>query len=132
VSLRGGFAAGFFDKNGTKDIALVDATGLAVFPNTTSTANDPCAYPTATGLHNCLPANGGSGTSPVHVLDSYKASAQPALRIELWVDGHKVFQEYGDLLNRYVTMAPGTHQLSVVGVDGTGKYVKSNTTFTVK
>jgi hypothetical protein len=132
VSLRGGFAAGFFDQNGTKDVAVVDANGLAVFLNTTATTKDPCPYPTSTGLHNCSPANGGSGPSPVHILDSFKASAQPALRIEFWVDGHKVFQEYGDLLNTYVSMAAGTHQLSVVGVDATGKYIKSNTTYTVK
>jgi hypothetical protein len=131
VSPRGGFAAGFFDKNGTKDIALVDANGLAIFLNATPTAGDPCAYPTGTGLHDCLPHSGGSGASPVHVLDSYKASAQSAQRIEFWVDGEKVFQEYADLLNTSATLSVGTHQLSVVGVDATGEYVKSNTTYTV-
>jgi FG-GAP-like repeat len=132
ASPRGGFAAGFIDQNGTKDIAMIDPTGLAIFLNTTATTKDPCAYPTNTGIHNCGPLNGSSGPARVHVLDAYKASAQPALRIEFWADGHKLFQEYSDLLNTYVTLTAGTHQLSVVGVDATGKYVKSNTTYTVK
>lgn len=42
-----------------------------------------------------------------------------------------MFQEYSDLLNIYVTLSSGAHQLSVVGVDATGKYIKSNTTYTV-
>jgi hypothetical protein len=132
ASPRGGFAAGFIDKNGTKDIAEIDPAGLAVFLNTTTTTKDPCSYPIATGIHNCGPANGSSGLAKVHILDSYKALAQPALRIEFWADGHKLFQEYSDRLDTYVTLAKGAHQLSVVGVDATGKYVKSNTTYTVK
>jgi len=131
ASPRGGFGAGFLDLNGTKDVALIDSTSLAIFLNTTATTQDPCAYPAKSGIHNCSPRNGGSGPAKIHVLDAYKASAQPAQRIEFWVDGKKVFQEYADLLNTYVTLSSGTHQLSVVGVDATGKYVKSNTTYTV-
>jgi hypothetical protein len=132
VSPRGGFAAGFIDQNGTKDIALVDATGLAIFLNTTSTSKDPCSYTATTGLHNCGPANGSSGPATIHVLDSYRSSVQPASRIEFWVDGKKLFQEYEDLLNTNVTLSAGSHQLSVVGVDATGKYIKSNTTYTAQ
>ncbi|HUA15785.1 MAG TPA: VCBS repeat-containing protein [Verrucomicrobiae bacterium] len=132
VSLRGGFAAGFLNADGTRDVALIDGTSLAVFLNTTSTAKDPCAYPSGTGLHNCGPRNGGSGPASIQVLDAYKASAQPALRIEFWADGHKLFQEYGDLLNTTWTLSAGTHHLSVVGVDATGKYIKSNTTYTAE
>jgi hypothetical protein len=132
ASPRGGFAAGFVNQNGTKDIAMIDPTSLAIFLNTTATTKDPCSYPTKTGIHNCGPANGSSGPAKVHILDSYRASAQPALRIEFWSDGHKLFQEYSDRLDTYVTLATGTHQLSVVGVDATGKYIKSNTTYTVK
>ncbi|HEY1946600.1 MAG TPA: VCBS repeat-containing protein [Bryobacteraceae bacterium] len=132
VSPRGGFAAGFIDQNGTKDIALVDTTGLAIFLNTTSTAKDPCSYLTTVGIHNCGPANGSSGAATIHVLDSYRSSVQPAARIEFWADGKKLFQEYQDFLSTYVTLSKGTHQLSVVGVDATGKYIKSNTTYTVQ
>jgi hypothetical protein len=130
-SPRGGFAAAFFDKDGKRDIALDDATGLAQFLNTTATTNDPCTYLTGVGLHRCLPAANGSGRSPVRVLATYKAAVQPAQRIEFWADGKKLFQEYGDLLKVSVPLAVGTHQLSVVGVDATGKYVKSNITYTV-
>ncbi len=128
---EGGFAAGFIDKNGTKDIALVDSTALAIFTNTTATSKDPCTYPATPGLHNCGPKNGSSGGATIHVLDAYRAAVQPAQRIEFWVDGKKLFQEYEDLLNTTVTLSAGTHNLSVVGVDATGKYIKSNTTYTV-
>ncbi len=84
------------------------------------------------GLHNCGPANGSSGLATIHMRDSYRASIQPAQRIAFWVDGKKLFQEYQDLLNANVTLSVGTRQLSVVGVDATGKYIKSNTTYTVK
>lgn len=131
VSPRGGFAAAFFDKNGKRDVALVDATGLSVFLNTTGTSGDPCTFPAGIGLHRCLPAGGGSGTSPVHVLATYKAAAQPVLRIEVWVDGKKVFQDYSDVVNTSVSLAPGKHQFSIVGVDATGKFVKANSTYTV-
>ena len=131
VSPRFGFAAAFFDQNGTRDVALDDNKGLSVFLNNTSTSGDPCAYDSGTGLHRCLPASNASGPSPVPFLAAYKAAIQPAQRIEVWADGKKVFQEYGDLLNTSVSLAVGTHQLSVVGVDATGKPVKSNTTYTV-
>jgi hypothetical protein len=36
----------------------------------------------------------------------------------------------GDLLNKYATMAVGTHLLSVVGMDVRGKYMKSNRVYT--
>lgn len=131
VSPRGGFAGAFFDQNGTRDVALDDDKGLSVFLNTTSTSGDPCTYINGTGLHRCLPASNASGPSPVHFLAAYKAAIQPAQRIEVWADGKKLFQEYGDLLNIFVPLAAGTHQLSVVGVDATGKPVKSNSTYTV-
>ncbi len=126
VSPRGGFASAFLDKNGTRDVTLDDANGLSVFLNTTSTTGDPCAYVSGSGLHTCLPANNGSGTSPVHFLATYKAAIQPAQRIEVWADGKKAFQDYGDLLNTSLTLSPGTHQLVFVGVDATGNYVKSS------
>ena len=129
---EGGFAAGFIDANPTKDIALVDSTSLAIYLNTTPYAKDPCAYTAKPGLHNCGPKNGSTGGATIHVLDAYKAAVQPAQRIEFWVDGKKVFQDYQDLLNTYVTLSVGTHQLSVVGIDATGKYIKSNTTYTVQ
>ena len=60
------------------------------------------------------------------------ALVQPAQRIELCVAGNKLLHEYQDLLNTNVTRSVGTHLLSVVGVDAAGKYIKSNTTYTVK
>ena len=131
ASPEGGFATGFIDTNPTKDIALVDSTSFAIYLNTTAYAKDPCAYPTKPGLHNCGPKNGSSGPATIRVLDAYKASVQPAQQIEFWVDGKKVFQEYGDLLSTTVTLSSGEHALSVVGVDATGEYIKSNTTYTV-
>ncbi len=131
ASERGGFAAAFFDQNGTRDVAMTDTSGLSVFLNTTSTSKDPCPYLTGTGLNVCLPAKSGTGPSPVQVLASYKAAVQPAQRIEVWADGKKLFQEYGDLLNNSVALSTGTHSISVVGVDATGKYVTTNETYTV-
>ena len=132
VSPRGSFAAAFFNKNGKRDVALDDATELSLFFNTTGTTGDPCTYLAGIGLHRCLPVSNGSGPSPVRVVAAYKAAVQPALRIEVWVDGKKRFQDYRDVVNTSISLAAGIHQFSIVGVDATGKYVKSNSTYNVK
>jgi acetolactate synthase regulatory subunit len=51
----------------------------------------------------------GSGNSPVGIK-----------RVELWVDGHKVFQTLNDQLQKTLTLSQGTHQITIVAVD---KYI---------
>ena len=44
-------AAGFLDKNGSRDLVVPTGTETQVWLNSTSTAADPCAYPTSGGIH---------------------------------------------------------------------------------
>ena len=53
--------------------------------------------------------------------------------LELWIDGQKIGNYPGAEMNASVSVAAGTHQATVVEVDSTFHYVKSNpVTFTVK
>jgi hypothetical protein len=131
TQIQAGIVAGFFDTKGTKDIAVPDINNaFEVFLNNGVT-NPLCAYDDIPGVKVCMPASGSTVFSPVRVLASYHAQRQQANRIEVWIDGNKMFQEFNDFLNHSFSVAAGTHSLSVVGVDAAGKYVKSNSAFTV-
>jgi hypothetical protein len=45
--------------------------------------------------------------------------------MQVWLDGRKVAQSYGNLFDRPVTASSGTHRLVVVELDTTGAYLKS-------
>jgi hypothetical protein len=83
-------------------------------------------YKNCTGLGSaslaakiCTPLNNASVTSPVLV----RAAGNSPLgvkRLEIWVDGVKVYQKLSDQLAKRITLSPGTHRVTVVAVD---KYV---------
>jgi hypothetical protein len=124
-------AAGFLDHSGSTDIVLMENGDFIPFLNKTTTAHDPCPYPTGPGINFCLPANGATAGSPVNFVGSFHAPTQPANRIELWIDGKKKFQVFGDLISTSMQVSPGTHTATLVGVSATGRFIKSNHSFTV-
>lgn len=104
-------------------------SGWQAFINTTSFTN--CANPGSANLavHICKPANNATLSSPVLVTAGGNSPAG-VMRMEVWVDGVKRTQNWSDQIARNVTLASGTHQITVVAVDrykGVGK-----TTVTVK
>jgi hypothetical protein len=127
--------AGFFTLSGDKDVVMnsaYSATSLSDFFNLTSRSADPCPYPTAIGVKFCSPANGATTSSKtVRFRASAHAATQPANRIELWVDGHKKFQAFNDLLDHTLTLTSGTHTVSAIEVDAAGGIIKSPITIHV-
>lgn len=122
-------ASGFLDANGTKDIIRLRGSAITTYMNQTPFP-DSCRYPTEADLMLCTPANGGvGGSSHVRVKARYHALAYPANRMEVWLDGQKKFQIFGDTLDFTVPMNSGNHTLTVVGVDVTGQLVKKHTSF---
>jgi len=124
-------AAGFTNHDGSTDIFLVENGDFIPFLNHTSTAQDPCPYPADPGINFCLPASAGSVTSPVHFVGSFHTQTQPANRIELWIDGQKQFQVFGDRIDTSVPVSTGVHIATLVGVSATGQFIKSTRSFTV-
>jgi hypothetical protein len=126
-----GLVSGFFTGDNKKDlIAAANRAGMWWLTNTTSPWADTCSYPTTVAIHFCSPG-GSSGTS-VHVIASSHTRVQPLLRMELWVDGHKRSQVTNDRLDTRVTLPVGTHSITVVSVDATGRYIKSSRSVTVQ
>jgi hypothetical protein len=123
-------AAGFLDKNGTRDLVVPVGTETQVWMNSTSNSADPCAYPTAGGVHVCAPsANVPSGT--VHFLASARTNTQPLNRIELWIDGHKKAQVFTDRLQINLPVPNGKHTAAFFEVGASGLHIQKNLTFTV-
>ena len=123
-------AAGFLDKNSSRDLVVPLGTELQVWLNSTGTAADPCAYPTTGGIHVCAPAAAvPAGT--VHFLASARTNTQPLNRIELWVDGQKKIQVFTDRLKIDLALANGTHRAAFYEVGASGLHIKKSVTFTV-
>jgi len=98
-------------------------SGWQAFINTTSFTN--CANPGSANLTAkiCKPANNATVSSPVLVTAGGNSPAG-VMRMEVWVDGVKRTQNWSDQIARNVTLASGTHQITVVAVDrykGVGK-----------
>jgi hypothetical protein len=123
-------AAGFLDKNGTRDLVVPVGTETQIWMNSTSNSADPCAYPASGGIHVCAPsANVPSGT--VHFLASARTNTQPLNRIELWIDGHKKAQVFTDRLHINLPVPNGKHTAAFFEVGASGLHIQKNVTFTV-
>ncbi len=123
-------AVGFLDKNGSRDLVVPTGTETQVWLNSTSTAADPCAYPTSGGIHVCAPsATVPSGT--VHFVASARTNTQPLARMELWIDGQKKFQVFSDRLKTNLAIPNGTHTAAFYEVGASGLHIQKNVTFAV-
>jgi hypothetical protein len=123
-------AAGFLNKNGTRDLVVPNGMKTQVWMNSTSNPADPCPYPVSGGVHVCAPsANVGSGT--VQFLASARTNTQPLNRIELWIDGQKRAQVFTDRLHISLPIPNGTHTAGFIEVGASGLFIKKRVTFTV-
>jgi VCBS repeat protein len=123
-------AAGFFNHDATTDILLIENGHFIPFFNQTQISNGACPYTADPGLDFCFPVT--NNTSPVRFNGAFHAQTQPANRIELWIDGKKQFQVFGDIINHSMPVSVGTHTATLVGVSATGRFIKSSRTFSVQ
>jgi len=84
-----------------------------------------CAPPSHAGVSLCQPGK-GEVNSPFLLAAGGTGADGPVRLMELWADGRKVTQVYGNELDQPVTLPNGSHQLTVVELDTTGHYLKSN------
>lgn len=76
----------------------------------------------------CAPASGATVTSPV-LVSAAGNSPLGVQRLELWVDGKKVYQKLSDQLAHKITLSPGKHRIVIeaigqyTGLSSTVEYV---------
>ena len=88
-----------------------------------------CPAPsTSTQVIICSPANGSTVSSPVSVVAKGGSSVT---FMEVWVDGTKRFQTSGNSVNTSLTLAAGSHKMTVFGRNSSGVVGSAVSTFTV-
>jgi hypothetical protein len=118
---------------GTKITAVeVEANG-ATRSATTVQPSGACAAPSSPGVKVCSPSAGQSVSPPVYVIASGTGASGSVNHLELWVDGNKIGNYTGSMMNASVSLPSGSHTATVIEVDSKGAYVKSTpVTFAVK
>ncbi len=104
--------------------ATTDSTGA-----TPNAAYGGCSAPAQAGVHLCYPAGspGSFAGSPMQVIAAGTGGGGPVKLMEVFVDGKKVAQASGNLFDAPITIATGSHTLTVVELDTTGAFKKSTT-----
>jgi hypothetical protein len=100
---------GLFSQGGTEVIVGFNQNGT---PN--------CPPPPSNVLQAKMCSPGSSTSSTTFTIKGSGNSPVGIKRVELWVDGHKVFQTLNDQLQKTLTLSQGTHQITIVAVD---KYI---------
>jgi hypothetical protein len=114
-----------FNLDSRHDLAVSSYLGGGWDGEINNSAFTNCAPPSSANLAAkiCGPASGATASSPVLVKASGNSPAG-VVRLELWVDGHKNTERWNDQLARRLTLAAGSHTITVVAVDmykGTAK-----------
>ncbi len=103
--------------------------GKATETFTVGSGSGTCSQPSsATGTVICSPANGATVTSPVSVQARGGSSVN---NMEVWVDGTKRFQTSGNTVTTSLTLAAGSHHITVFGKNGSTVLSKAVSDFTV-
>jgi hypothetical protein len=118
------------------DLFANNAPTALFFLNDTSGWFGGCSLPaTATGFHICSPATYTSTAAPF----SFSATGVPLMhRTELWVDGAKKYQQFardfshGAFFDGTITLAPGTHRVTVFAAGEDNSLQKKTYNITVK
>lgn len=101
------------------------------FTVASSGSGGPCSSPpaSATATIICSPTANSTVTSPVNVQAEGGSSVN---FMEVWVDGAKRFQTNGNTVSTSLTLAAGSHHLTVYGKNGSAVLSKAVSDFTVQ
>ncbi|HEY7403733.1 MAG TPA: Ig-like domain-containing protein [Candidatus Angelobacter sp.] len=98
----------------------------------TASSSAPCKLNTASpSVTICTPANNATVTSPVRVIAGTTDSRTVSF-VQAYVDGKAVVTQTGNKLNASITMARGTHRLTVQAKDSAGVIFKQTINITVQ
>jgi phage tail tube protein FII len=105
----------------------VEANGTTRSASVTPVASQACTAPISPGVTVCSPAQGATVGSPVTVIAGGTGASGTVNHLELWIDGNKIGNYSGASMNASVPLAAGSHAITVIEVDSSWNYVKSNT-----
>jgi len=107
---------GDFNRDRKPDVVLYSGTSglIRELVNTTATGNyGACSYPhTGQGIHVCSPTSGSIRHSPVRFIAAAN-SFQPIRKVELWIDGNKIREQFRSWLDFTTSVTPGTHKVTI-------------------
>ena len=125
---------GDFNRDRKPDIVFYDPLSgfIQELVNTTPTGTyGSCPYPHAgQGVHVCSPTSGSTTHSPVRITAAAN-SFQPIRKMELWIDGRKVKEQFRSWLDFTTPLAPGTHKVTVDSVGYDSDFQRKSFTITV-
>ncbi len=120
-----------------------EALGLTTFPGAAGWASDmsdffggtPAPAPTgctasAVGVNICAPTSGSTDASPVQVVAAAMGN-HPISSMMLYVDNYAKYTTYSASMSTSVSLAAGTHNVTVKAWDNTGVLYTSSITITV-
>jgi hypothetical protein len=80
----------------------------------------------------CTPQSGATVASPVHVVAGSTDTTGQVVRMEVWVDGVKMYTVAGNSLDTQVATSSGTHRIVVVAAESDLTYFKAVEYVTVR
>jgi hypothetical protein len=104
----------------------VESNGTTKSATTSTSTSSTCAAPSSAGVHVCSPTEGEVTPSPVTITAAGTGASGTVNHLELWIDGTKIGNYSGSTMNTSVTLADGSHAITVVEVDSKGNDVKSS------
>jgi hypothetical protein len=128
-----------FDKpvtltNATHRIVIVEADSTGAYKASapisvnvqTSTAGESCSPPSAPGVNVCLPASGSCQVSNFTsiVASGTAPSGASVVRMELWVNGKKLYNADGSVINTNLSL-PANSRIVIQEVDSSGGHIAS-------
>jgi len=118
------------NNDGIADVISTSSDSIQVLLNTT--AKPDCVPPNSASLGStvCSPAPNQTVNSTFPVRAAANGPLD-ILRIEEWVDGKKRYQNLSNQVRNNLTLAAGTHSLSIVSVDVLGGIQKNKFSVTV-
>jgi hypothetical protein len=114
--------------------ALLCSSPFLLFSQSTDTASTAaaalpayggCAAPSRQGVKICTPYPGSTIEAPFQVIASGTSGRAQVKLMQLWADGKKITETTGTPFNQPVTLAAGTHKLTLIELDTTGYFAKS-------
>lgn len=111
----------------TVTATVEDNQGVTSSTSSQVTVGSSASCPVSTANQTvtiCTPADGATTTSPVHIV-ARANDTNPVLRMEIWIDGVKMYSVAGASIDTSLALSTGQHRLAVVAAESDTFYYKT-------